>query len=518
MRSFQQSRMDKTIIIRQYLLPFLERHAGKNPKDVAPEELEKRVRTLHKWWIGLLGQMRIRNSHFMSGTERPFYMDAISAIMTRPEWRTAPSSFAPLSAKQSVSPQCASSDSLSSASSGFSIQTAVQHNIKSLYSTAIYDTMAFVIDKMGYRGVSPAVVAFGGKVLAYAFFFCNGVPEMLVHLWDLQPALVRRVLPEFGIGRGTDLRDTSDLIVGEFPETLHCLGFCSFVTMLRLLRQTPKTPLGDAEIDWHGPWIGRWRGRDSDLVYIFFKHYHILMYDYLPSSASAIARICAPGYLPVLAQMSHLIETTLCKQTPVPPVDTTRTTFEDLLNASAPLPLTTKNVTAGRPMAENQHVILLQDILINSDCVPSCRDDYAAAFMTLLKARVRRTRRYDSGECFQLCELLEEVLPIMSQAVQTGREDHADWDFWFDTMKAMMESENNMTELRVISFVHTIWNILVESDERKWKWCLEWLLSPPIWERFFYHWCPMVRAYYMRMVCWRISRYLGGESQIDRYV
>jgi hypothetical protein len=50
---------------------------------------------------------------------------------------------------------------------------------------------------------------------------------------------------------------------------------------------------------------------------------------------------------------------------------------------------------------------------------------------------------------------------------------------------------------------------------RKEALCLEWLLSEEVFVRFFTHWCPMVRAYYMRLLCWRICRDAGSPNELD---
>lgn len=38
----------------------------------------------------------------------------------------------------------------------------------------------------------------------------------------------------------------------------------------------------------------------------------------------------------------------------------------------------------------------------------------------------------------------------------------------------------------------------------KWKYT-EWLLSPDVWKKYFCHWHPLVRSYYLRLLCWRLA-------------
>ncbi|KAK0357628.1 hypothetical protein LTR94_038711, partial [Friedmanniomyces endolithicus] len=55
---------------------------------------------------------------------------------------------------------------------------------------------------------------------------------------------------------------------------------------MRKLRTPPPLPLGTADIQWWGHWLERWTGRDSDLFYVFTKHFHILVTDFLPPDSS----------------------------------------------------------------------------------------------------------------------------------------------------------------------------------------------------------------------------------------
>ncbi|KAL7275662.1 hypothetical protein RUND412_001395 [Rhizina undulata] len=505
----------KATVIRQYLLPFLRKFSQHSSIHISPDELDKRVRTLHKWWTGLLAQLRNRNVQAVAGTDRPAYLEGISSIMSRPEWRSAPSSFAPISQRL---PATTSSTSLSSASSAYSIQKSVQHNIRVLFTRTLFDTLSFAVEKMAIRTAPLNIVAFAGKVLAFAFYFCEGVAEMLVSLWGVQPAAVRRVLPEFGVGRGTDLRGVSEAVVSEFPETLHSLGFTTLAATIRQLKKPVKPPI-IAQIDWCGNWTSRWCGRETDLLYIFLKHYHILMCDYLPSDTSITARLCAPAYVLVQAQILTLLDNTIHRQAnPPSPEPPSAITFETLLANATSLPLPARNINL--PMAENKLIRLLRDILADkTTCTDTCRELYFVSFAAMLKGAVKRTQLYDADACFALCDLMDEVLPIFSNAEKQNNGGLlVDWPFWIDVAKKILESENNMTELRLISFVYTSWEVLVEDESRKKDVCLEWLLSTKIWERFFCHWCPMVRAYFMRLICWRLGRYDGDASPLDREI
>ncbi|KAF8444194.1 hypothetical protein BGX38DRAFT_1143738 [Terfezia claveryi] len=363
-----------------------------------------------------------------------------------------------------------SSASLSSDSSRYSVEKSVQHNIKSLFTRTIIDTLAYAVDKMGQRTAPASVVAFAGKVVAYAFYFCNG-----------------------------------------FPDCLQPLSFTNFAGALRQLKKTVKPPLGNT-VDWYGAWVNRWLGRDSDLLFVFLKYYHMLLCGFMPPETSELSQACAPGFIFIQAHMLNIMDSTLHSkpQKIVPGPLGSSITFDDVLAKASTLAVPTH-----RTMAENKLIVLLRDVLADRQlCSAKCRAMLSKSFSTMLMAAAQRTKVFDSDACFTLCDMVEEILPILnySERLEGGGTTYIDWPFWLDVFKRMSNCDNNMTELRLICMVFTIWGLLIEEDGRKRSLCMDWLLSPPTWERFFCHWCPMVRAYFMRLICWRLARFTGTES------
>lgn len=464
---------------------------------------------LHRWCTGLLAQLQNRSPTAIAGTDRPVYLEGISAILSRPEWRPPQSEFSPLSEQISKSQ---SSTSLSSDSSRYSVEKSVQHNIKALFTRTIIDTLAYAVDKMSQRSAPASIVAFAGKVVAYAFYFCNGTAEVLISLWNIPAATLKRVLQQNGIQRSTDLHRISDEVVERFPECLHPLGFTNLAGALKQLKKTAKPPLGNT-VDWYGAWINRWLGRDSDLLFVFLKYYHILLCEFMPPELSETSQACAPGFIFIQAHMLNILDSTVHSkpQKSAPgPTGSSLITFEDVLAKAPTLP-----VPVHRTMAENKLVVLLRDVLTDRQlCSVRCRGVLSKSFSAMLMAAAQRTKVFDSDACFTLCDMMEETLPILnfSEKLAGDGAKYIDWSFWLDVFKRMSNCDNNMTELRLLCMVYTIWGLLVEEDGRKRSLCLEWLLSPPTWERFFCHWCPMVRAYFMRLICWRLARLTGGEA------
>jgi len=218
--------------------------------------------------------------------------------MTRPEWRMAPSHFAPLSersaSRQNQSPERQkSSASMKSSASQF-LTESVYHNARTMFIQNLLSQMSFVVDKMSLRHAPASLVTFCGKAAAYAFFFVPGVAEVLVRIWKLPGGILRRVADELGLPRRVNKLDL-DEVLAPFPAHTHSLGWTSVKSMVTLLRQDAYLPILAAKIPWFGPWVSRWCGRDSDLFFVFVKHYHILAEEFLPSELSLVEKARSPG-------------------------------------------------------------------------------------------------------------------------------------------------------------------------------------------------------------------------------
>ena len=514
----------KANVIRTCLLPFLAKHANHpSNKTLRCEDLDRRAMILNKWWTGLLEMLNGRNNQSMSGHDRPTFLEGVAAIMVRPEWRLPPYPV-PRQAEtppvqRSSMPTSNSTTSLESGGSDF-LTESVHHNVRNIFVQNLLSQMAFVVDKMSMRSAPASLVAFCGKACAYAFFFCPGVADILVRLWHLSADSLRRILAELGVPKGFKLGATSMEVASHFPPALRSLAITSHTALVKYLRHKMPLPLGAAYVRWYGPWISRWSGRDSDLFFAFTKHFHLLVAEILPGISEKKQRACIPGLVPVHTQILTILEITLYRQNGQPQQqgDMFASSALDDLNspdAAATMPLTTAN--AARSMAQNRLIMLLRDLLAESD--PDnhgLRELYAESFGDIVKAATRKVSLYNHDACFVLCDFMEEVLTIMSRYHRTHPEaDVWDWSFWFQVCRQMMSSHNTLTEVRLIAFVYSTWNILISNEDRRRELCLDWLLEPSFFEKHFSHWCPMVRAYYLRLLCWRIARYDGDPTELD---
>jgi hypothetical protein len=380
--------------------------------------------------------------------------------------------------------------------------------------------MALVVDKMSLRTAPASLVAFSGKACAYAFCFCPGVADILVKLWHIPQETLRRIFSELGIPRSMDLGVLSKEIALHFPPPLRSLSTVSQATLIRHLNRKVPAPSGAAYIRWYGPWVKRWTGRESDLFFAFTKHFHMLVADFLPASSCLDKRIraCVPGLIPLHAQILTALENTIYRQAPQAKVENFGSSTVDELgnpDAAAPLPMTTANAT--RLMAENRLIMLLRDLLADTNPEhATLRELYVQSFDNIVKATARKISLYNNDACFALCDFVEETLTIMARYHQAHQETPIlDWPFWLQVNKVMMTSYNSLTEIRMLAFLYSTWNILTSDDGRRRDLVLGWLLEPHFFKQHFNHWSPMVRHYFLRLLCWRVARYDGDASSLD---
>lgn len=519
----------KTGIVRSVLLPFLRNHA-EHPSisSLRPEDLDRRTFILNKWWTGLLEMLNGRHGESVSGNDRPAILEAITALMARPEWTLSLSAIATRPIKTAPTART-SLKSQSTASLGSnlsdSLADSVHHNVRNMFTQKLLAQMAYVVDKMSTRNVAASVVTFCGRATAYAFFYCEGIAEILVRLWATPSETLRRVLAKGSTQKQPEIDSVSDRVCTAYPQCLHSLKLKALRPMMKYLRSKPQSPVPIAvtHIPWHGPWVSRWAGKDTDLFFVFTKFYTDLACRFLPDDPSPEERMAAPAWTLVQAQVLTLLDATMQQTNSQPPINQSgpsSVTFDDLLgeadaNATM-LPLPAYGPV--RTMGENRLIMLLRDCLSSSTIMAGkSRSIFAQSFSSLLKVAARRTSMYDHNACFTLCDFLEEAIPILQRYQQETDAAVAvvDWSFWVDACRHMLQSHNSMTEVRVCAFLYSMWSAITSDEARRREVCLNWLLAEETFHENFNHWCPMVRAFYMRLIVWKIARLDGSGSDVN---
>ncbi|KAL7932240.1 DUF1765 domain-containing protein [Trichoderma chlorosporum] len=509
-------------LIQTLFLPFLKSSTSQQSLGgLRPEDVDCRASILNKWWGGILDMLEVQHQQPVPGLDRQLLFETATTIMMRLEWRQATSYFMPLSERSPQDRMRARSSTNSSNSSQSSSQSAMlaesaEHNIRTMFVSNLVRQMAFVVEKMSLRHVPPSLIEFAGKTCAYAFFFAPGVPDILVRLWGLTPDLIRRASECMGLGRSNNNGPADGEITASFPPRLSPLAWSSPRGMWATLKRIPKMPLLVARVPWTGPWVMRWKGRDTDLLFIFCRYFHLLSDQFMPEGLSLTEKAQSPAFVLVHAQLLSILDGTIHRQAAFEPQGSLLANSARGAEAAAlQMPMPPNNMM--KSMAENRLVVLLKEFLSDGTLLHSgARHTFAEVFSALLKAAASRTSRYNSTACSTLCDLLEEVFLIYHRAETAEYPTcYIDWPFWVDVCKLALTSLNTLSEIRMISFIFTIWDAIARNPEQKLMICRDWLLTEETFNSFFNNWCPMVRAYYMRLLCWRICRDQGSQNETD---
>lgn len=510
----------RMVQVQQVLVPFLRTSMNhESTKRLYPEDVDRRATILNKWWTTILEMLEGQGPQPVPGVDRPVLLEAATLIMMRPEWRQTTPTFLPLverspSEKVRARSWTTSSGSTLSDSQAAFLAESAEHNVRTMFVTNLVKQMRFVVEKMSLRHAPLSLVNFAGKACAYAFFFAPGIADILIRLWGLTPELIKRAAEEIGLPKRN--RGESEDIAALFPPKLGVFAWTTPKTMWDNLKKVPKLPMLVSQIPWTGPWVTRWKGRDTDLYYIFCKYFFILSEQFMPSGLPLVEKARAPAFALVSAQLLALLDGTIHRQAATE-ASNTPPLVDTVHGADAALTLPVPQTNHLKGMSENRLVVLLKDFLSeDSNDVPRARHTFAEAFNSMMRAATCRTSQYNNTACFTLCDFLEEALVIYSNFEESRSETkYLDWDFWFEVCKKILNSFNTMSEVRMLSFIFTIWDAIAKDPQRKETVCLGWLLTEKTFDSFFNHWCPMVRAYYHRLLCWRICRDIGRPNEVD---
>lgn len=549
-RFASKPKIKKGNILRVSLLAFLR----KRQCELLPQgpELSFRISVLESWWIQLANYLKERDT--VSGADRAAYLEAISGLVARPEWR-----------------------------------------FSDRFPTLLLETVAWTLNKIGLPNLPVTLGAYAGKLLAYAYFYCPGIaPVLLFHL-RVHQVNVNKLKIMSHIESEPPLESFAEC----FPMHVRQL-----VGLATVPQQPPPSPLKEVP----GPWIRNWNPATSVFA-SFIKHYYSLIADMLPPEADTWnhAHLAAPGLLiiqgAIVQHLKHMVQAsavvrgrertpkTFTVSSPSSPASSplsspassplsspanspprSPTESPERTKDLGPLPRTpapsqipesfaSADIAAPVPRGNRQDVGLrvdrlrifaaLREILHNDEnCLPYFRV-FCLQFDRMIQTVASGINVYHMNACVKLCDFVEEWLNCVtlhhrrSQVLAIASLASAvDWEFWVHVAGRMITSENCHTEIRALSFLFNIWPNLPQqisrdqssgsahllnpsllragvapagleftpkSENLLWD-VTEWLLAPEMWDRYFCHWSPLVRSYFQRLICFRVT-FVGGAGK-----
>ena len=81
--------------------------------------------------------------------------------------------------------------------------------------------------------------------------------------------------------------------------------------------------------------------------------------------------------------------------------------------------------------------------------------------------------------------------------------------------KLQVESNEYHVQMRVYSLIYTLWPAIILEPARKMEICSEFLLERELFVNQFCNWAPVIRGFYMRLLCWRVAKVSEDVSEQD---
>lgn len=483
---------------------------------------------LGKWWRLLLLALASQNlATHVSALDRNAYFECISRIMALREW------------------------------------TVADLDSQAVFISCLTDTLDLCVRRVQALKLVPiSMSAFVGKVFAFAFFNLPHVCNALLFLLNVKQSLVQNLLSNCEAPPTNDLAGAKSA----FPKHLSHLIAYKGVENLSKTKQgiinsipPPKHPVKGIR-DPSGPWVRRWSSSDSDIFNSFFRHYINLTDLYLAKASvnREMLPTVFPGFYIIATHISQVFEYSInrivhnMKKPEVPtgtvgPVSTSNTPAKPkspprnnaVPASNLPLPLPQPAPLPNPLQLSSSYPFKLNDT--NYTCIlkilKTTRDisfssipfaNNLSRFIDLLFVNIARsTSIYD---CNRNGLVLSLVHVHSNHVFDTS---NIDWEFWLGCVYLMLTETHHLQIIqRSLAFLFNVWDRipdqlckteLPQSVSYLKGWLLNpgdsikvnfsnWLTSTDVWTKFFLHWNPIVRSYFLRLLVWRIIGINNYES------
>ncbi|EGW31580.1 uncharacterized protein SPAPADRAFT_154950 [Spathaspora passalidarum NRRL Y-27907] len=532
-------------ILRTSLLPFLrtanqlnEYFSKDSPIYISLTSVI--VSILIKWWNSLIGNLvltpsasatsstastsaHVETIHYsnISASDRNAYLECISRIISREEWK-------------------------------------YYQDDTNDYNALLIRTLDYCIDKMStFKTLSASFSAFIGKVFAYSFFKLPNVSNALLFLLN-----VKQITFETCMKRLTGFERTS-IDKSLFAQHLHSiLNYNGISTGLVTKGQkscmncmpTPKHPVKGIK-DPNGDWVRRWCCSDSNVFNSFFRHYIDIIQKLMEEEDKNVDLISCPGFTVIITHVFQILQVAVARISNNYPNPTKGPIHAQTTNLSPKQQLrgTSDKILPPLPPPVSFNINMKQsDIYYNSfiKIFKTIRDiaycatlneksiDGATASLVrmidlCLISMAKETSVYDFNKNGLIMSIANEFINHIVNNNPTNEVSYLiNWEFWLGCNYMMIKhSDHVQIILKNFAFLFNIWDMIPETlsqlvklgdgkvsisqTEEPYKWLtnleesfkvnfINFLTGSEMFQRFFCHWNPVIRSYYIRLLVWRI--------------
>jgi hypothetical protein len=448
------------------------------------------TKILIEWWQVLLEDLMC-NHQSMSNVDRSAYLECISRIIARAEWKVA-------------------------------------MPIAETYRSQLICTLEYCFTKLLImKTISLPISAFIGKVFAYSYAHVDDFAHVLLFALFVKNFTVAKILPDLPKAKNVTKTDC-------IPSLLRFMDFTSdhdlsgevdsTVTRLNCIRPPTTTTFGDFTINMKdNSWVKRWAAYESDIFCAFLRHYFALSSaNYTLEEPSDLFH--CPGFILIYAHVKDVFNHSCMsiinfkqkqssennpKMGNIDAIFASNSQGTDMYNFQ-------KFV---RKLPIIPYFALLRSILYECDGAQALNVTHI--FEEIIMSKARTVNVFSSVSCEVVYALFIEFLIHLQHDSQKFVR-HLNWKFWISGLIRMINTGFLKSQGRALSALFNLWSMLPldyiikenETDITE-EWISNpdltliynlssYLISKPVWEMLLGHWDPLVRQFYIRLVVYKI--------------
>ncbi|EPX72979.1 fungal family protein [Schizosaccharomyces octosporus yFS286] len=450
-------------ILSEFLISYLN---GLSVRCLTDVELDKTRHILYNWWSFLI---RLLETTQVAISERLVYIKSIVIIAEHSCWK--------------------------------GIENSELLNME--YQLILFDTLSFVLHLLSQKVLPHTLVNFCAKILVLSFFKLeNFATHFLIAL-----EIDKKFIKYFSSKLKRNEKDLPEKYMSPFfPKHLHSI--MSSIN-LKKLDMVFTIGYGRQPIEFAENWIHRFQLPKGGLFFEFLAEYHSYLAQSLSFELPSDVIYYSPGYVHLHAYLLQIcLNTVNLSERKCP---TTGAFLEFPISKNNEINLSSE-VLAIKPAVTTTTIAMLQQLTDHVRgffvAVEDCRQQQLRLLDVLeyiLQGIGQFIRVYEFQASFMYCSLSESWFEIFFDYSHRPRVS-----FWVEAMKKLVGTSNHMAIVRSITFIYTIWPYL--DLEAKEMISLRWLLVQKTFEYLFLHHFSLVRAYFHRLLCWRLLK-VDDESE-----
>ncbi|KAG7664867.1 uncharacterized protein J8A68_001625 [[Candida] subhashii] len=423
------------------------------------------------------------------------------------------------------------------------------------YQSLLIQTLDYCIEKMSnLKTVSASFSAFMGKVFAYSFFKIPHVSNALLFLLN-----VKQITFESCLRKLSNNQPCDNKLKSIFPHHLHYL--INFKGMHTLTTKGQKKSINCAPIPRHpvsgikdpnGDWVRRWYCPDSNVFNSFFRHYIDILQTYLREQPEKVNRdvlFNCPGFSIIISHIFQIFHTGIVRISsnfvnstkPLGPQTTpthTRKFNPDGTSIMIPHP----SASSFNPNLKQSDVYYtsilkvfktVRDITycatLDEKPIDPISADLVKVIDTCLISIAKETTIYDFNRNGLILSIANEFINHIGNNTGMEMKLLVNWDFWLSCNYMMIKHcDHVQTILKNFAFLFNTWDMIPETlsnlgtnkvdinlQNIEFGWLtdvknssklnfINFLISDETFQRFFTHWNPIIRSYYIKLLIWRV--------------